>query len=223
MADILRIARAHLATDGAAALSLRAVARDLGVVSSAVYRYVRSRDELLTLLVIDGYDALGDAVEAALAQAPDDPLERLRITGRTVRAWALAEPAWYGLLFGTPVPGYAAPADRTVVPGTRVILTLLRIIAAAHDRGLLTRPAAAPPVTAALARDFRRIRDEAGVDLPDWALARSLTVWCGLFGAVSFDVFDMYGADTFSDRAQVFEAHLEALESLLVAGTPTSR
>ena len=71
MRDIVRIGRAHLATEGAAALSLRAVARDLGVVSSAVYRYVASRDELLTLLVVDGYDELGDAVDAAIA-----PLDR---------------------------------------------------------------------------------------------------------------------------------------------------
>src|SRR6188768_2046007 len=68
MRDIVRIGRQHLATDGAAALSLRAVARDLGVVSSAVYRYVESRDELLTLLVVDGYDELGDAVDAAVAK-----------------------------------------------------------------------------------------------------------------------------------------------------------
>ena len=67
MRDIVRIGRVHLATDGAAALSLRAVARDLGLVSSAVYRYVASRDELLTLLVVDGYDELGDAVDAAVA------------------------------------------------------------------------------------------------------------------------------------------------------------
>lgn len=215
MSDIVRIAREHLATGGASALSLRAVARDLGVVSSAVYRYVRSRDELLTLLVIDGYDALGDAVDAALAEAGADPVERLRITARAVRTWALAEPAWYGLLFGTPVPGYAAPADRTVTPGTRVILTLIGIVAEAHARKLLTRPPVDPPVSGPLARDFRRIRDEFGVDLPDWALARALTVWCTLFGAVSFDVFDMYGDGTFSDRGQVFELHIAALESLL--------
>ncbi len=215
MSDILRIAREHLATGGASALSLRAVARDLGVVSSAVYRYVRSRDELLTLLVIDGYDALGDAVDSALADAGDDPIDRLRITARAVRAWGLAEPAWYGLLFGTPVPGYTAPADRTVIPGTRVILTLVRIIADAHAQQLLTRPAVDPPVTTPLSRDFTRIRDEFDVDLPDWALARALTVWCTLFGAVSFDVFDMYGGDTFTDRGQVFELHIAALESLL--------
>ncbi|MEV3961692.1 WHG domain-containing protein [Nocardia sp. NPDC050193] len=216
MIDIKRIAREHLATDGAAALSLRAVARDLGVVSSAVYRYVRSRDELLTLLVVDGYDALGDAVDAALAAAPADPIEQFRVTARTVRAWALTEPAWYGLLFGTPVPGYAAPADRTVTPGTRVIVTLMGIFAAAHRRGLLVPPAAdGPPPAGPLADDFVRIRAEFGLDVPDWVLARGLTVWCALFGAVSFDVFDMYGAGTFTDRAQVFETHIAGLETLL--------
>lgn len=218
MSDIVRIAREHLATGGAAALSLRAVARDLGVVSSAVYRYVRSRDELLTLLVVEGYDALGDAVDSALATAPADPIERLRVTARTVRAWALAEPAWYGLLFGTPVPGYAAPADRTVTPGTRVIVTLLGIIEQAYHQGRLTRPAVDPPVPGALAADFTRIREDLAGAAPDWVIARALTVWCTLFGAVSFDVFDMYGADTFTDRGQVFEVHIAALEAMLGAG-----
>jgi AcrR family transcriptional regulator len=114
MADIVRIGRRHLATEGAAALSLRAVARDLGVVSSAVYRYVASRDELLTLLVIAGYDELGDEVDAALAKVdPDDHRGRLVAIGTAVRTWAVREPAMYALLFGSPVPGYHAPAERT--------------------------------------------------------------------------------------------------------------
>lgn len=114
MADILRIGRDHLATEGAAALSLRAVARDLGVVSSAVYRYVASRDELLTLLVIDAYDELGDAVDAAIADA-EDSSDQFRALGRAVRGWGLREPARYALLFGSPVPGYQARRthDRT--------------------------------------------------------------------------------------------------------------
>jgi AcrR family transcriptional regulator len=94
MRDIVRIGRAHLATEGAAALSLRAVARDLGVVSSAVYRYVGSRDELLTLLVVDGYDELGDAVDAALERVDrTDHVGRLVAIARATRTWALAEPA----------------------------------------------------------------------------------------------------------------------------------
>ncbi|WP_040835313.1 TetR/AcrR family transcriptional regulator [Nocardia brevicatena] len=213
--DIKRIAREHLATHGAAALSLRAVARELGVVSSAVYRYVHSRDELLTMLVVDGYDALGDAVDTAVTAAPDDPIERLRVTGRAIRSWALAEPAWYGLLFGTPVPGYNAPAEHTVTPGTRVIVTLLHLFEQAHRRQLLTPPSDIAPVSGPLAVDFLRIREEFALDLPEWLLARGLTVWCALFGAVNFDVFDMYGGDTFADRDQVFELHLDALSVLI--------
>ncbi|MET8872823.1 WHG domain-containing protein [Nocardia sp. NPDC004604] len=211
MNDIVRIGREHLATDGAAALSLRAVARDLGVVSSAVYRYVRSRDELLTLLVIDGYNALGDAVDAALADASDDPIEGLRIVGRTVRAWALAEPARYGLLFGTPVPGYDAPAEQTTVPGTRVITTMQNLFARAYHAGVLTAPARERPISSALAGNFAIIRAVFGHDVPDWLIARGVTMWTGLFGAVSFDVFDQYGTDSFADRAELFELQLEGL------------
>jgi AcrR family transcriptional regulator len=211
MNDIVRIGREHLATDGAAALSLRAVARDLGVVSSAVYRYVRSRDELLTLLVIDGYNALGDAVDAALADAPDDPIEGLRIVGRTVRAWALAEPARYGLLFGTPVPGYDAPAEQTTIPGTRVIATMQSLFARAYHAGLLTAPANERPISSALTSNFADIRAVFAHDIPDWLIARGITMWVGLFGAVTFDVFDQYGTDTFADRAELFELQINGL------------
>ncbi|WP_281918208.1 TetR/AcrR family transcriptional regulator [Nocardia sputorum] len=215
MNDIVRIGREHLATEGAAALSLRAVARDLGVVSSAVYRYVRSRDELLTLLVVDGYNALGDAVDGALAESGDDPIEGLRILGRTVRRWALAETARYGLLFGTPVPGYDAPATETVAPGTRVIAVMLTLFAAAHRAGRLTAPVAEPRISTALAGSFARIRDEFQLDVPDWLIARGVTFWVGLFGAVSADVFDMYGADTFADRDELFELQVDGLLDML--------
>lgn len=215
MNDIVRIGREHLATDGAAALSLRAVARDLGVVSSAVYRYVRSRDELLTLLVVDGYNALGDAVDAALADAAEDPIDRLRVLGRAVRSWALAEPARYGLLFGTPVPGYDAPAAETVAPGTRVIATMQTLFARANQAGKLAAPGREPRVSAPLAGSFARIRDEFQLELPDWLVVRGVTFWVGLFGAVSADVFDMYGADSFADRDELFDLQLDALLDML--------
>ena len=215
MEDIVRIGREHLAVHGAAALSLRAVARDLGVVSSAVYRYVRSRDELLTLLVVDGYSELADVVDAALAAAPEDPARRLRVLGRAVRDWAVAEPARYGLLFGTPVPGYDAPAAQTTAPGVRVIVTLIQIVETAYRTGALASRAPMPPASATLRGDLDRIRDEMGVSMPDWVLARAFSFWTGLFGAVSADVFDMYGVDTFADRAELFEQHLGNLLDML--------
>ncbi|MEV6279933.1 WHG domain-containing protein [Nocardia sp. NPDC051832] len=215
MEDIVRIGREHLATDGAAALSLRAVARDLGVVSSAVYRYVRSRDELLTLLVVDGYNALGDAVDAALADAPDDPEAQLLILARTVRAWAHAEPARYGLLFGTPVPGYDAPAEQTTTPGTRVITTMQLLFARAYERGLLTAPDPLPRVSAALAGSFEQIRGQFDLALPDWLITRGVTLWASLFGLVSADLFDMYGTETFADRDELFDRQVDALLDML--------
>jgi AcrR family transcriptional regulator len=224
MEDIVRIGREQLAVHGAAALSLRAVARDLGVVSSAVYRYVRSRDELLTLLVVDGYLELADTVDAALAAAPADPEQRLRALGRAVRAWALAEPARYGLLFGTPVPGYHAPAEQTVAPGIRVIVALLGVLENAYRAGALTAPARPLAVSDTLAVDFGRVRDVLGLEVPDWVLARGISVWTGLFGAVSFEVFEMYGGDTFGNPAEVFELHLGNLCAIAgLTGTETIR
>ena len=211
MRDIVRIGREHLATGGAAALSLRAVARDLGVVSSAVYRYVASRDELLTLLVVDGYDELGDAVDAALAKVDRaDHAGRMRVIGRAVRAWALAEPATYALLFGSPVPGYEAPAERTTAPGTRVVARLVEVWEDAWQAGVVELDDS-PITPRRLSRDVARIRREMGLTAPDRLVARGLFAWAALFGCVSWEVFGQYGPDTLAEPGDLFEHHLTAL------------
>jgi AcrR family transcriptional regulator len=223
MRDITRIGRQHLAQHGAAALSLRAVARDLGVVSSAVYRYVGSRDELLTLLVVDGYDALGDAVDAALAAVPESEHRgRFLALGRAVRSWALAEPASYTLLYGGPVPGYAAPEERTTAPGTRVAAALLGIVADAHAAGAATVPEIEPPPSAALRAGFDEVRAQLGAGLPDALVSRGTLVWSSLFGCVSFEVFGQYGPDGLGDPAVLFEQHLAALADQLGLVAPVS-
>jgi AcrR family transcriptional regulator len=119
-AQIVELGRRHLVTEGAAGLSLRAIARDLGMVSSAVYRYVASRDDLLTLLLVDAYSELADAVDARAAtrravarSTARDGARGPRVGGRSAARWAL--------LYGSPVPGYHAPRERTVGPGTRVV------------------------------------------------------------------------------------------------------
>ena len=143
-AEITDAARRQLAEVGAAALSLRAVAREVGMVSSAVYRYFPSRDDLLTRLIIDGYDSVGAAAERA-----DDPSaaprDRWLAVCRAVRAWAHAHPHEYGLLYGSPVPGYAAPPD-TIPAAARVGLVLGGILRAAADAGeLVPRNEPRPP------------------------------------------------------------------------------
>jgi AcrR family transcriptional regulator len=213
IADIVRLGREHLAVHGAAALSLRAVARDLGVVSSAVYRYVENRDELLTLLLIDAYGELGDEVDAAVGRlAEGDFAGRFLALGRAVRSWAVREPARYALLFGSPVPGYKAPAERTTGPGTRVIISLMAIFDAAWRAGALhDGPTFAAAVPVPLAEDLKAIRAEFGLAVPDGLLARGALVWTSIFGSVSFEVFGQYGEGTFAARDELFEHHLQVL------------
>src|SRR5262245_60721717 len=141
--EIMATARRQLAEEGAGALSLRSISRELGMVSSAIYRYVDSRDDLLTRLIIESYDSLGVAAEAAVAaSAGRADAERWVETARSIREWARARPHEYMLLYGTPVPGYAAPDD-TVAPGTRVTLALLSIVRDAASGERLSSPAIA--------------------------------------------------------------------------------
>ena len=215
VADITRIGREHLAVYGAAGLSLRAVARDLGVVSSAVYRYVPSRDELLTLLVVDAYAAMADAVaRAESAQPPDDLLARWHALTGGVRDWASAHPSRYALVFGTPVPGYHAPADRTNDPGTRVVLQLLRLVADAEAAGCVPS-ASAGGLPDSLRADVERVRSQYGLRLSDQMLTAALLAWVAVFGAVNFEVFGQFGADTFADPAQMFTTLMGLLAGLL--------
>ncbi|BCL15671.1 TetR/AcrR family transcriptional regulator [Micromonospora sagamiensis] len=186
IAEIKAVARRHLATDGAN-LSLRAVAREMGMVSSAVYRYFPSRDELLTTLIVEAYDALGAVVEAADADRdPTDLRGRWTACCRAARRWALERPAEYALLYGSPVPGYSAPAD-TVGPAQRPPATLVGIL---HD-GLASGRLTAPPdgLPEPLRTDLAEVGTALRTDVPEALLARGMAGWTQLFGLISFEVF----------------------------------
>lgn len=186
-AAIKEEARRQLASEGAARLSLRAVARELGMVSSALYRYFPGRDELLTALIVDAYDAVGRAAEEALeAAASADALTRWRVVCRAVRGWALAHPHEYALIYGSPVPGYAAP-QRTSDAAARVGLALIDVVQEAVTSGWYVEPAHALP--AELLRDAERLRARIELELPATVLARTLVVWPQLFGLIGFEIF----------------------------------
>jgi AcrR family transcriptional regulator len=185
--DILDEARRQLAADGAPALSLRAVARQLGMASSALYRYFASRDELLTALIVEAYDDLGEAVERAERQvAADEPARRWRAVCQGVRRWALAHPHQYALLYGSPVPGYRAP-ERTVGPAARVPLVLSGILSAARAEGSLDESPF--PVPEPLSSDAAVVAAAAMPGVPTAVVVRGLVAWTQLFGIVSFELF----------------------------------
>jgi AcrR family transcriptional regulator len=203
--EILAAARRQMAEVGAAGLSLRAIARELGMVSSGIYRYVTSRDELLTRLIIDAYESLGAAAESAVAaSAGRADAERWVATADAIRAWALARPHEYMLLYGSPVPGYAAPDD-TVVPGTRVTLAVLSIVRDAHAAGRLTAPTASVSPTGQLGDDLAQLARL--IDLPVGAatLVAVLAAWTQLFGLLSFELTNQTRGIV-TDHAALFSA-----------------
>lgn len=211
--EITDTARHHLATSGAAGLSLRAVARDLGMVSSAIYRYFPSRDALLTALIIDGYNAVGEAVEQADAACRHaDVTGRWRAVCHAVRGWALAHPHEYALLHGSPVPGYRAPQD-TVQPAGRDAVVFGRILADAHASGLLDPPDICPPPPASYSADARTVR-QLIPEVSDEVIVRAITAWTGLYGWVSFELFGQFN-NTIEDRVTAFEQQVHCLTGLL--------
>jgi AcrR family transcriptional regulator len=187
-AEIVDTARQHLASDGAAALSLRAIARELGMASSAIYRYFPSRDDLLTRLIVDAYDALGEAAEHSEARVKRSDLRgRFAATCSGVREWSLANPHEYALIYGSPVPGYAAPVD-TIGPATRVATLLVAVMAQAHAEARVALRSESPLPRAAI-RSMSPAVHAFPVDLPPDLVLRGLLAFSGIFGAISFELF----------------------------------
>jgi len=187
--DIIGAAREQLAAAGAASLSLRAVARELGMAPSAMYRYFRSRDELLTALIVEAYDAMGAVAETA-AKHGGTPVERFGSVCRALRGWALRHPHEYALLYGTPVPGYHAP-ELTIDPAQRVARVLGGTLRDAYRAGEITE-SKIPPISEAMTAQMRPLAEAvmAGIPLP--VVARGLAVWSFLFGQISFEVFGRF-------------------------------
>ena len=216
--EIKAVARRHLATDGAN-LSLRAVARDMGMASSAVYRYFASRDELLTALIIDAYDKLGTAVEAAdAATDPDDLRGRWLAVGRAARRWALDNPAEYALIYGSPVPGYAAPRD-TIAPAQRPPVTLVGILGHGMATGRLTAPPA-DELPAPVHRDLAAIVEAFFPLVPEALLARGMAGWTQLFGLISFELFGRL--DNGIEHRDAYFDHQMGLMADLIGLPPTA-
>jgi AcrR family transcriptional regulator len=204
--DIKVAARRQLAEGGAASISLRAIARELDLVSSAIYRYFASRDDLLTALIVDAYNAVGEVAEAAVVDRRGGLRARwVRLTG-AIRAWALAHPNDYALVYGTPVPGYRAPQD-TISPATRVSVAALSLIAEAPG-------GADAPMPRAVHADLAALRALApGVS--DDVLSRGLMAWTMVFGTISYELFGhLHGVIT--DYDAFFEHQMARAADLLL-------
>jgi AcrR family transcriptional regulator len=215
--EIKAVARRHLAQQGSAALSLRAVAREVGMVSSAVYRYFPSRDELLTALIVDAYNAVGAAAEDSLAaNRRRTTAARWIATSEAIRAWALAHPHEYALIYGSPVPGYSAPPD-TIDPASRVAFALLQIVVDGVATGEISEGDAAA-VPRVVHGDFAALREVAAPGVSDAVLSRTLLAWSQLFGSISLEMFG-HLHNVIHDYDAYFTFQMRRAADFLVKGT----
>ncbi len=220
-AEIKASARRQLAVDGAASLSLRAIARELDMASSAIYRYFASRDDLLTALIVDAYDAVGVVVEQVDAGIARDLChERFVAIANAIRAWAHENPHEYALIYGSPVPGYTAPDD-TIDPATRVPVALISVLVdhyqsstAATERAATSKAGGGDAVASttddALSASLAQILDFIDYQVPASTLARGLQSWGEVFGLISLELFGHFN-NAVSDPETFFELSMVSL------------
>lgn len=189
LAEIKEVAWQQIAANGAPALSLRAIARAMGMTAPALYRYFPSRDDLVTALIVDAYNSLAEALESArAAHALDAHAARLRAAGTAYRNWALAHPQRYALIFGTPIPGYEAPAEITTPAAARSLNVLIEILAAAYAAGHLHPQGEFAALPGELAGRYRAFAESRGAELPPEVLHMALASWLRLHGLVSLEL-----------------------------------
>ncbi len=128
----------QIADTGAATLSLRSIARELGITAPAIYNYFSDRDALVTALIVDAYTSLGESQQSAIDALPvADKGARLAALGLAYREWAITYPQRYLLIFGTPIPNYVAPVDVTMPAAACAIIPLINTLQALQSSGQL--------------------------------------------------------------------------------------
>jgi AcrR family transcriptional regulator len=176
--------RRLMAERGAPGLSLREVTREMGLVSSAIYRYFPTRDDLLTALIVDAYNDLGASAERAVLRcSKHDAASRLRAAASSMRKWAKSNPNEYALIYGSPVPGYEA--------ATRATMVLANIITDAWRESSVALRPPDPRASFGAMLELSRM-EEAMPGVPNVIRARGLMVWTLIFGFVSFELFGSY-------------------------------
>lgn len=228
--EILAAAHTHLASHGAEGLSLRAITRELGMASSAIYRYFASRDELLTALIIEAYSNLAEDVRSADATIKDrdNHVQRWLAIAHGIRAWAKAYPHQWALIYGTPISGYAAPDD-TIAAATSVTEPMIRLLA---DQAKLQHPSTADPVTpedrhggfnqptSTLDPALAEIFDDLKAPMSAFRLTVGLGAWAQVVGLVSLELFG-HLENVVQRRDEHFAFHAAAMAERLKLHEPS--
>jgi len=211
VAEIKALARAQLADGGTGAVNLRAIAREMGTASSALFRYFPSQADLISELLADAYAAVAGAVAAAVdACPPGDHAGRWAALCHAYREWSLANPAEFALTHGTPVPGYQAPVQATGPAAARTITTALGVYAAAVQAGAADPDRSAIPAGIQTGPLWASILAGQTHDYEPRLAGVILTAWASVLGYLSAEIFGSLTA-LVADTSLLYRAHIRAV------------
>jgi AcrR family transcriptional regulator len=186
--EIKEIAWNQIAVTGVSTLSLRSIAREMGMTAPALYRYFPSRDDLVTALIIDAFDSFTQFLETARDALPAYDYEgRLQAVCQAYRQWAISFPQRYSLIFGTPVPGYEMD-DSSGPAAQRGFLVLLGVVGEANRAGKFQLPAEYIALPQELLARYE-ILQQLGMPYSARDIHIALSVWCRMHGMVSLELF----------------------------------
>jgi AcrR family transcriptional regulator len=224
--EIKQTARRILVADGPDAVSLRAIAREMGMTAPALYRYFSCHHDLIKHVVADIFSEIADDIHAAITRAGEasdgDLAQKLVAACREFRGWALAHQAEFGLLFGTPLPTLEAMHDDVIAACAQkfsgTFFTLFLELWRKHPFAVPADDEIEPSLRAQLAR----YRAGLGSDLPLGAFLTFLRCWVRLYGMVSLEVFGHLHF-ALDDAAPMFEITLAELAGLVGLEYPLPR
>jgi AcrR family transcriptional regulator len=192
--QIKAAARQQMAQHGTAGISLRGIGRELGITAPAIYNYFPRLDDLITALIVDAFNALADAIEATEAAVTSEMCgPKILASCLAYRAWAVAHPVDFQLIYGNPIPGYVAPAEVTVPLARRPFDGLFRLFLEAYQSGELVVPAEYTPVPASIAAHFATWLPTASNNFPDALLCLLMSGWARIHGMVMLELFEHLG------------------------------
>lgn len=210
MTQIKTVARQQMAEHGTAGLSLRGIAREMGITAPAIYNYFPRLDDLITALIVDAFTALADAIQAAELTVESETCGPKILTScLAYREWAIAHPVDFQLIYGNPIPGYVAPAEITVPLARRPFDGLFRLFSEAYRAGELIVPAEYTPVPTSTSAHFATWLPEASYDFPHTLLCLLMSGWARIHGMVMLELFEHLGP-VVGDAAAFFRYEIDA-------------
>lgn len=221
--QIKAVARQQMTAHGTAGLSLRGIAREMGITAPAIYNYFPRLDDLITALIADAFTALADFMKAAESQVRSETC-RVRILASCLayREWAISHPVDFQLIYGNPIPGYVAPAEITAPLARLPFDGLVRHFLEAYQSGELIVPAEYAAIPDNITAHLVTWLPEAGYNLPDALLCLLMSTWARMHGMVMLELFEHLGL-VVGDGAAFYRYELEAFLQRLGLMSPVGR